>query len=110
MRVLLAALSMLVLVPVADAGVQCGTFSAHSRRCFFSFYQPCMKKTGDETLCHAQSNGCRDCNEKLFACWKNLKERSQCGTCSKVYDRCMGPVVKKQNAIDKSKKKPSNKH
>ncbi len=104
MRLVLAVLALLLLMPSAEVsaeGVRCGTHSAHSRRCFFSFYQPCMKKTGNGELCHGQSDDCRSCNDKLFACWKGATAKAQCGDCAKVYDRCMHPVVEKQNRIAK---------
>lgn len=93
------------LLPIADAeALQCGTFSAHSRRCFVSFFQPCKQAGRDDKTCHAQADSCRGCNEKLFACWKTLKDKAQCGTCAKVYDTCMHPVVERQNKLSKTSK------
>lgn len=94
-----------VAKPAEADAVRCGTFSAHSRRCFFSFFQACMQKTKNEKLCHAQADDCRACNEKLFKCWRSLKSKNQCSSCAKVYDRCMHSVVEKQGRLSKARQK-----
>lgn len=106
MKWIAAALALALLLPVTPADASaCGSFSGQSRRCFFSFFKPCMAATKDEKLCHELADKCRACNDKLFKCWSGKKKRDECSACSPAHSRCMSPIIDRIDALDKGSKK-----
>ena len=89
------AVAAVLFVPIAEASaLQCGSYSGVSRRCFFSFYKPCLAEGLSKKACSAQDYVCHSCSDRLFACWKTLKSRNQCDKCIPAYDACMHKLIK----------------